>query len=98
MSAEHSLQTSDLFEKLRASEERTRLILDKALDAVVMMDADGLITSWNPQAERIFGWSRDEAVGRPMSETIIPAKYRAPNNRGLRHFLTTCQDPVFTRL
>src|SRR4029077_1086957 len=38
-------------EKLRASEERTRLILDKALDAVVMMDAGGLITGWNPQAE-----------------------------------------------
>src|SRR6266513_50783 len=45
-------------EKLRASEERTRLILESALDAVVIMDADGLIIGWNPQAERAFGWSR----------------------------------------
>src|SRR5262249_5932258 len=80
-------------EKLRTSEERTRLIVDKALDAIVTMDADGLIIGWNPQAESVFGWSRDEALGRSMSETIIPAKYRAAHERGLRHFLTTGEGP-----
>jgi formate hydrogenlyase transcriptional activator len=97
VSAEPSPQTSDLFEKLRASEERTGLILDQALDAVVMMDADGLITRWNPQAECIFGWSRDEAVGRRMSETIIPEKYRAAHERGLRHFLSTGEGPLLNQ-
>src|SRR2546427_571193 len=97
MSAQHSLQTSDLVEKLGASEERTRLILDKALDAVVMMDADGLIIAWNPQAECIFGWSRDEAMGRRMSETIIPAKHRAAHERGVRHFLATGEGPLLNQ-
>jgi PAS domain S-box-containing protein len=83
--------------KLHISEEQTRLILESALDAVVMMDADGLIIGWNPQAESVFGWSTDEAVGRPMSETIIPAKYRAAHERGLRHFLTTGEGPVFNQ-
>src|SRR5260370_1403242 len=61
------------------------------------MDADGLITGWNPQAESIFGWSRDEAVGRRMSETIIPAQYRAAHERGLRHFLARGEGPVLNK-
>jgi PAS domain S-box-containing protein len=86
-----------LYEKLRASEERTRLIVDTALDAVVMMDAGGLIIGWNPQAERIFGWSRDEALGRRMSETIIPVRHRAAHERGVRHFLATGAGPLLNR-
>jgi formate hydrogenlyase transcriptional activator len=96
MTAEE-LQTADLREKLRTSEERSHLILDKALDAVVMMDSDGLITGWNPQAENIFGWSRDEALGRRMSETIIPLQHRSAHERGLRHFLTTGEGPVLNQ-
>lgn len=55
----------DLSEQKRAeervvkNEERTRLMLDEALDAVVTMDADGVPTGWNTQAEVIFGWSRE---------------------------------------
>jgi PAS domain S-box-containing protein len=96
MTAE-DFQTADLREKLRTSEERSRLILDKALDAVVMMDSDGLITGWNPQAENIFGWSRDEALGRRMSETILPLQHRSAHERGLRHFLTTGEGPVLNQ-
>ena len=54
-------------EAWRKAEERTRLIVEFALDAVVAMDADGMITGWNPQAEEIFGWTRSEALGRRMS-------------------------------
>ena len=59
-------------QELRKTEERTRLIIDTALDAVVTMDACGTITSWNKQAEIIFGWSSGEAIGQRMSELIIP--------------------------
>jgi formate hydrogenlyase transcriptional activator len=84
-------------ETLRASEERTRLIVDTALDAVVTMDAGGLITGWNPQAESSFGWTRAEAIGRRMSETIIPEKHRAAHHQGLRRFLETGQGPVLNK-
>lgn len=56
----------------RASEERTRLIVDTALDAVITMDAAGFICGWNPQAERTFGWSSEEAIGRHLDQAIIP--------------------------
>ncbi|MFQ5684613.1 MAG: PAS domain S-box protein, partial [Candidatus Binatia bacterium] len=48
-------------EALRQNEERTRLIVESALDAVITMNTQGLITGWNTQAETIFGWSRGPA-------------------------------------
>src|SRR6266852_4390689 len=61
------------------------------------MDADGIITSWNKQAEEIFGWTRSEAVGRRMSETIIPMQYRLSHETGLRHFFKTGQGAVLNQ-
>jgi PAS domain-containing protein len=46
-------------ERMVKNEERTQLMLDEALDAVVTMDVDGVATGWNTQAEVIFGWSRE---------------------------------------
>jgi len=74
---------------LAASEERTRLIIETALDAVVAMDGAGVITGWSPQAEKIFGWTRDAAVGRSVEDTIMPERYRAAHRDGLARYLAT---------
>jgi PAS domain S-box-containing protein len=84
-------------EALRASEERTRLIIETALDAVITMDAEGRITGWNPQADATFGWSREEVLGRSLAETIIPHKYREAHRRGLDHYIGTGQGPVLNK-
>jgi PAS domain S-box-containing protein len=84
-------------EALRQSELRTRLIIDTALDAVVTMNSSGVISDWSAQAESMFGWSRAEAVGQLMSETIVPLRYREAHNRGLKKFLTTGEGPVLNR-
>lgn len=76
-------------EAIRSSEERMRLVLDRALDAVVTMDACGIISNWNPQAESIFGWSEQEAVGEELTATVIPMRYRQQYERGLERFLKT---------
>ena len=55
-------------EAFRRVEEQARAIVDSALDAVIVMDAEGNITEWNKQAEETFGWTRPEALGRRMSE------------------------------
>ena len=70
-------------------ERQARAIVDSALDAVVVMDAQGVITDWNKQAEETFGWSRSDAVGQRMVDTIIPMRYRLPHERGLEHFFKT---------
>ncbi|HSU83621.1 MAG TPA: PAS domain S-box protein, partial [Thermoanaerobaculia bacterium] len=87
-----------LEEELRASEERRRLIVDNAHDAFVAMSADGLIAGWNRQAEITFGWPRAEAVGRVLSETIIPPQFREAHSRGLARFLATGEGPLLNRV
>ncbi len=78
---------------------RLSSIFDSALDALVTMDADGLITDWNPMAQVVFGWPKSEAVGRLVTETIMPSRYREAHRLGLRRFLETGQGPVLnTRL
>lgn len=82
---------------LRESEGRLLSVIDSALDAVVMMDEDAMITDWNPRAAEVFGWSRDEAMGRTLSETIIPPQFREAHNRGLQRYLATGEGPVLNR-
>jgi PAS domain S-box-containing protein len=82
---------------LEQSERRTRLILDTALDAVVGMDAQGLITEWNPQAHAIFGWPREEALGKRLSDLIIPERLREAHESGLQKFMATNEGPVLNK-
>ena len=79
---------------LRKSETHTRRIIEMALDGFIGMDAAGIITEWNVQAEQMFGWPRQEAIGRLLSATIIPAQHREAHERGLRHFLATGEGPM----
>jgi PAS domain S-box-containing protein len=80
--------------QLEASRMHMQRILATALDAFIGMDAAGVIIDWNIQAEQMFGWPRQEAIGRLLSATIIPAQHREAHERGLRHFLATGQGPI----
>ena len=74
-----------------------QLVVDAALDAVIVMNAGGLVVHWNQQAEVIFGWTRAEALGQPLAALVIPPRYRAAHTEGLRRFLETGQGPVLNR-
>jgi PAS domain S-box-containing protein len=84
-------------ETLRESEQLARGIIDTALDAFVQMDDQGIVTDWNSQAEKIFGWSRAEAVGTMLSELIIPDVHRDAHKVGLERFLRTGEAAVLGR-
>ncbi len=58
---------------LLESEQVTRLVIEGALDAVVGIDQRGLVSHWNAQAERTFGWTREEALGRPVADMVPEA-------------------------
>lgn len=72
-------------------------VLQTALDAVVVMDRQGHVIGWNGRAEQCFGWTPDEAIGRRLSELIIPERHRAGHEAGLTRFLETGQGPVIDR-
>ena len=60
-----------------ASEAMLRAITDSARDAIVMMDAEGLVSFWNPAAETAFGWTASEVLGRPLHDFIATPPMRA---------------------
>jgi PAS domain-containing protein len=59
-------------DELRLSEARIRSIVSTAHDAFIGMDAQGLVTDWNHQAEVTFGWSTSEALGHALEGLILP--------------------------
>ena len=84
-------------EQLRASEIRSKAIINTALDAVLLMNSEGNILDWNPAAERIFGWQRAELLGKELASHIIPERLREAHRRGLAHLLATGEGPVLGR-
>ena len=72
-----------------APQDALRLVLETALDAVVVMKSDGVVADWNDRAVDVFGWSRNEAVGRTMADLIIPERYREAHRNGLQRYLET---------
>ena len=76
------------------SENKLRLIIDSALDAVITIDLSGNITEWNPQAEMLFGFKKEEVLGRNMASLIIPEKYRKGHTEGMKRFRKTGETRV----
>jgi diguanylate cyclase (GGDEF)-like protein/PAS domain S-box-containing protein len=74
-----------------------RLILDNALDSFIAIDNDSKIIEWSKQAEKTFGWTRDEAIGAALTDTIIPERYRAAHLAGLRRYLETGENRVLNQ-
>ena len=74
-----------------------RAILDSALDCIITMDAGGHVLEFNPAAERVFGYTREEAVGKELAELIIPAALRERHRQGLERYLKTGEGPSLGR-
>ena len=82
---------------LKENKDRIGQIIDHALDGFISMDSEGVVTAWNRSAEEIFGWPARKAIGRRLSELIIPERYRAAHERGLKRFLETGKGPLLDK-
>ena len=80
--------------KLKRSEEQLRTTVRSALDAIIVINDHGEVMEFNPAAEQIFGFTRDNVVGRMMSEFIIPQRYRNAHETAITHFLDTGEGPL----
>jgi PAS domain S-box-containing protein len=69
--------------RLRFEREQFQMIMTAASDPFVSMDYRGLITEWNRQAEQVFGWTREQVLGRHVVDTIMPRRYAAALDRVL---------------
>ena len=83
---------------LRQSEARKAAILDSVLDCIITIDADGTVIEFNAAAERTFGYTKAEAIGRALADLIIPPPLREAHAAGLARYLATGEGPLIGKL
>ncbi len=74
---------------LQESEQKMHLVVDGALDCIVMMNTDGNIIEFNPAAEHTFGYQRQQVIGKSLAEVIVPKQHRVAHNAGMKHYNKT---------
>ncbi|MBI5625760.1 MAG: PAS domain S-box protein [Nitrosomonadales bacterium] len=87
-----------VFRKIHESEQRFRQTLATAPNAIVIVGGEGRITDWNLAAQRMFGYSEEEAVGQLMHQLLPPHRYRDDAERGFAHFQETGKGPVIGKV
>lgn len=80
--------------QLIESEAHKGAILESALDCIIAIDSQGLVTEFNPAAETVFGYSRTDVIGKELAELIIPPALRDQHHRGMRHYQATGEGPM----
>ncbi|MFA0963383.1 PAS domain S-box protein [Roseivirga sp. BDSF3-8] len=83
-----------LAEEFAFKEAQLENFFGESLDALITIDKHGNILQWNPQAEKTFGFDREEVIGKALHETIIPHNYRSAHQKGMKNFFDTGEGPV----
>ncbi|HEC67978.1 MAG TPA: PAS domain S-box protein, partial [Candidatus Desulfofervidus auxilii] len=87
-------QRKQVEENLRESEEIFKSISASAQDGIIMIDNGGNILYWNKAAQRIFGYTEKEAIGKEMHIFLVPEKYHKAYRKGFSKFKKTGHGPV----
>jgi len=82
---------------LRESEAQKSAILQSALDAIITMDQEGRIVDFNPAAEALLHYRREQVQGRTVAEMMIPERFREKHQQGLKRFLDTGHSSIIGR-
>jgi PAS domain S-box-containing protein len=82
---------------LRESEARNNAILRASLDAIILMNHEGILQEFNPAAEEMFGQSREDVIGKRLVDVIIPPRLRQQHCEGLNRYLLTGEAVVIGR-
>ena len=80
--------------ELKLDKEKQHAILRSSLDSIISMDEDGRIIEFNNAAEAAFGYSREDVIGKPMMDMIIPPRLREMHRKGMSHYLETGDGPI----
>ncbi|MES2286255.1 MAG: PAS domain S-box protein [Bacteroidota bacterium] len=96
MEAIHASEKIHL-QNVEISEKKFQSLIQNAPDAIITIDEAGIITNWNLQAEKMFGWKEIDAIGKTLSETIIPEKFQKVVEKALNFFLITGEGAVLNK-
>jgi PAS domain S-box-containing protein len=78
-------------------ELQAKRIIETVFDAFIQIDVDDLIREWNPQAEMIFGWKKEDVLGHSLNEIIIPQDKRQQHREGLKRFLASGEEHILNK-
>lgn len=81
----------------RENEKKLRSVVDGALDAILTVDEHGRLVEFNPAAQRMFGYQREQVLGKLLSEMIIPPRLSAAHEAGHRRFVSTGEKHMFNQ-
>ncbi|WP_137009948.1 PAS domain S-box protein [Aquitalea aquatilis] len=91
------VEQSDAQRSLIKREAELAAVIDNAYDAYISIDDTGVVISWNHQAEVLFGWSADEAIGQLMHDLIVPEKSREGHQHGIKQYMVSGQSNVLNK-
>ncbi len=97
-SIRYAIERKEGEETLRESEARLQGIASAALDAVILIDDDGLVTFWNDAATRMFGYTKEEITGKYLHFFVIPDRHIDTFMRGFKTFRLTGEGRVIGRV
>lgn len=95
---ERTAEMQEALERVTESEERIQMVIETAQDPFIGIDFDGCITEWNTQAEKLFGWKREEVLGESLARTIILERHQAAFIQALVHYQQTGDAPFQGKL
>lgn len=90
-------QQRDMNKLLHQQKVHARSVIESAHDAYVCIDTNSVITDWNPRAEKMFGWSRSDVIGKTLLETIIPERFHQAHQHGMHTYLVNGSGPWLYR-
>jgi diguanylate cyclase (GGDEF)-like protein/PAS domain S-box-containing protein len=82
---------------IQKHDKKLRAVINGAFDAILTIDAAGLLVEFNPAAERIFGYKKEDVLGKPMSELIIPERYRTAHHAGHQQYVKSGVKHIFNQ-
>ena len=94
---QRTVELQQAFDRVLANEHRIEAIIESAQDPFIGMDMDGRISDWSTRAEAVFGWAREEVLGRKASEVLLPERYAGSLEAALAQFQHTGQASMLRR-
>jgi PAS domain S-box-containing protein len=94
---EREQELAERLEALRASEAMNAAVVTSALDCVIVIDEEGCVVEFNPAAEATFGLQREDVLGQPIGDLIVPPNLRHAHANGFKRYLATGKGSVIGR-
>lgn len=92
------LERKKALDELEESEREKSAVLEASLDCILTINHKGVVVEANPSVEKVFGYKKEDFLGKELAELIIPKRVRAQHNKGLARYLETGESHVLNRI